>query len=229
MPSENASRDGKGVVDCATVDVPTMDGDTTQNAHQRTAANNEKEERTAAAVGSRGTPHHKTLQVDGISIVRQQLRARGISAAGTDIIMASWRPATDKQYRPHVNKWIQFCDRGHINPLNPAVTDIVNFLSDTFHRGVGYDSVNTRDSCGRLQSGKPPSCQQAPERGIQLETVETQVWRDLGRQACAAETENYGTVMQPSPKRTNIKTSDANGTHASSQSANITFVNAKEH
>ena len=84
----------------------------------------------------------ETHQVDGMSIVQQQLRARGISAAGMDIIMASWRPATEKQYRPHVNKWIQFCDREHINPLTPSVMDILNFLSDTFHRGVGYNSVS---------------------------------------------------------------------------------------
>lgn len=57
--------------------------------------------------------------------------------------MSSWRPATAKQYRTHVNSWLQFSDRGHIDPLNPTVTDIVNFLADTFHRGVGYEAVNT--------------------------------------------------------------------------------------
>ena len=57
--------------------------------------------------------------------------------------MASWRPATQKQYQTHVTRWIQFCDRGHINPLTPNLTDVIHFLSDTFHWGVAYDSVNT--------------------------------------------------------------------------------------
>ena len=78
-----------------------------------------------------------------LPLVREQLRERGVSSAGTDIIMASWRPATAKQYRPHIKRWLQFCGRKCINSFNPTVADIVNFLSDTFHRGVGYDSVNT--------------------------------------------------------------------------------------
>ena len=78
-----------------------------------------------------------------LPLVREQLRERGVSSASTDIIMASWRPATAKQYRPHIKRWLQFCGRKCINSFNPTVADTVNFLSDTFHRGVGYDSVNT--------------------------------------------------------------------------------------
>ena len=75
--------------------------------------------------------------------VGKKLREQGISTAGTNIIMASWKPGTEKQYRSHVKRWTQFCDQQDIDPLNPTVEDIVNFLSETFHRGVGYECVNT--------------------------------------------------------------------------------------
>ena len=80
-----------------------------------------------------------------------------MSLSGIDIIMASWRLATAKQYRPHVNRWLQFCNRWCISPINPTITDIVSFLSDTFHRGAGYESVNTArgvlSSLGIMEDG----------------------------------------------------------------------------
>lgn len=38
---------------------------------------------------------------------------------------------------------MQFCCRRDLDPLNPSVSHIINFLSETFHRGVGYDCINT--------------------------------------------------------------------------------------
>ncbi|XP_076036398.1 uncharacterized protein LOC143022180 [Oratosquilla oratoria] len=64
-------------------------------------------------------------------------------SAGTDLILASWKPGTSKQYRSHINRWAQFCHRRDINPTTPIVTDVINFLTETFHRGVGYNSINT--------------------------------------------------------------------------------------
>lgn len=75
--------------------------------------------------------------------VRETLRERGISAEGADIILASWKPGTAKQYRPHIRRWMQFCDRSDINPLDPTVSNIINFLTETFHRRVGYECLNT--------------------------------------------------------------------------------------
>lgn len=89
------------------------------------------------------TSNHETHKTGGLSSLRKQLRERGISEEGTDIIMASWKPGTKKQYRPHINRWKTFCCRRNLNPLNPSVTDIINFLSETFHRGVGFESINT--------------------------------------------------------------------------------------
>ena len=104
MASESMSRDGMGMVDCATVAIPTMDGDSAHVACQGTASDNKKEECTVSAMRSRGKPHPETHKIDGMSLIRQQLRDGGISTAGTDIIMTSWRPATAKQNRPHVTK-----------------------------------------------------------------------------------------------------------------------------
>ncbi|XP_076065157.1 uncharacterized protein LOC143039186 [Oratosquilla oratoria] len=63
-----------------------------------------------------------------------------------DIILASWKPGTGKQYRLHLKRWTQFCDRWNVNPFNPTVSNIINFLSETFDRNVGYETINTARS-----------------------------------------------------------------------------------
>lgn len=82
-----------------------------------------------------------THQVDGLSVIRQQLQEQGVSAVAMNVIIASRRLGTEQQYRPHINRWLQFVVDGTSIPLSP-VTDVLNFLSKTFHRGVGYESVN---------------------------------------------------------------------------------------
>lgn len=56
----------------------------------------------------------------------------------------SWHPG-DTQLRDNIEHMspdgYSFV-MGQINPLNPSFADIINFLSDTSHRGIGYDSVN---------------------------------------------------------------------------------------
>lgn len=91
----------------------------------------------------RRTPNYEEQQLVGLSAIRAQLGAQGISEKGTEIIMASWKTGTQKQYSPHIKRWTMFCNRGNINPLHPSVANILNFLALTFHRGVGYESVNT--------------------------------------------------------------------------------------
>ncbi|XP_042877619.1 uncharacterized protein LOC122256772 [Penaeus japonicus] len=57
--------------------------------------------------------------------------------------MASWKPGTGKQYRPHFKRWTQFCSRWEVDPFTPTVEQVINFLSETFYRGVGYECINT--------------------------------------------------------------------------------------
>ncbi|MPC72524.1 hypothetical protein E2C01_066834 [Portunus trituberculatus] len=97
-------------------------------------AHTEQEECAPASVLCRGAPDNEAHQFDGLLAVRTQLGARGVSEEGTEIIMASWKPGTERQYSPHIKRWSDFCSRGNINPLTFCLT---------FHRGVGYESINT--------------------------------------------------------------------------------------
>ncbi|MES9881878.1 MAG: tyrosine-type recombinase/integrase [Sedimenticola sp.] len=60
--------------------------------------------------------------------------------------MASWRPGTQKQYTTYIRKWIQYCGKRKINHLQANVSDVVDFLSELFHKGLSYSALNTARS-----------------------------------------------------------------------------------
>lgn len=111
VSAEGSGRKGKWMDGCATMDVPALDGNVSQHAHQGTSPHNEEEERVKAAPVLRGTSHHETHETDGLFIVREIMRERELAEAGTDLIMGSWKPGTEKQYRPHIKRWTQFCSQ----------------------------------------------------------------------------------------------------------------------
>lgn len=143
MSTEVTGGKGQRMDYSSTLAITTVDGRAPSDASRGPSGHSEQEECATASVNCRGAPNNETHKVDGLSVIRTQLGARGISKEGTEIIMASWRPATERQYNTHIQRWTQFCCRENINPLASSVAAILNFLTHNFHRGVGYDSINT--------------------------------------------------------------------------------------
>ena len=46
----------------------------------------------------------------------------------TDILLASWRKGTKKQYATYVKKWMAFCRERQINCYSPPLRDALQFL-----------------------------------------------------------------------------------------------------
>lgn len=94
MSAKGTSGTGKSMAVGTTVAVPTMEGGTTPFTRQGTSGYNEEEECAHSNILQRGSPHHVTYQVNGSSSVWENLQEHGISHAGKDLIMASWRSET---------------------------------------------------------------------------------------------------------------------------------------
>jgi len=60
--------------------------------------------------------------------------------------MASWRESTKKQYLPYINKWISFCTRNKTPLYAPSVGNVLDYLTELFHAGLGYSAINTARS-----------------------------------------------------------------------------------
>ena len=83
---------------------------------------------------------------DSMSIIRNCLQLQGISARAQEIILASWRSGTKKQYKVYLNSWISFCKRKNFSPLAPKLSQVLEFLTTLFDSGLGYSGMNTARS-----------------------------------------------------------------------------------
>jgi hypothetical protein len=57
-----------------------------------------------------------------LSLIRQQLTEQGLSVETVNIIMASWRQTTGKQYQCYLLKWVGFCQENQIKIENASTT-----------------------------------------------------------------------------------------------------------
>ena len=51
----------------------------------------------------------------GMSSVRSRLSDQGISDQASELIMSSWRPATQKLYNVYISRWIEYAKANNIS------------------------------------------------------------------------------------------------------------------
>ena len=71
------------------------------------------------------------------------LERRGIRRDIINIISASWRKSTKKQYSVYIKKWRRFCEKKKVNHMYSDVNDVLEFLSELYHtEKAGYSVIN---------------------------------------------------------------------------------------
>ena len=75
--------------------------------------------------------------------IRQDLLAKGLSGQASNIVLAAQRTSTQNQYRSCWSKWVGWCDKQQINPFQPSIAKVVDFLSDLFQASLQYSTLNT--------------------------------------------------------------------------------------
>ena len=83
-----------------------------------------------------------------LSLIRENLEYQNLSSSTKEIIMASWRKGTQKQYKSYLFRWEDYCNREQISPDNPGLSKALEFLRELFESGVGYSGINTARSFG---------------------------------------------------------------------------------
>lgn len=64
-----------------------------------------------------------------------------------DVLTASWRSTTRKQYQVYWKKWTDFCKNKKISHLHPSVNSVLSFLSELFHNDkASYSTLNAARS-----------------------------------------------------------------------------------
>ena len=88
----------------------------------------------------------KSNAIDGMQGLREAIKQRGISGKAAEIILCSWSESTHKQYEPHIKRWTTFCDQREINPFDPSVTSLLDFLIELHEKRLAYSTLNTARS-----------------------------------------------------------------------------------
>lgn len=71
---------------------------------------------------------------------------QGLSDVATDLVMASWRPATHKSYNNYISKWIVYANANSISVHFPNISQVVNFLAHLFQSGLSFSTINSARS-----------------------------------------------------------------------------------
>ena len=101
------------------------------------------EERPAqASVAQPTTSTSQEPGPSGMSCVREYFRRMQIPADVTQVLMASWRKGTQKQYATYLQKWEAFSSERQVDYLAPSL----NFLFTLQKKGRSYSTLNTARS-----------------------------------------------------------------------------------
>ena len=63
-----------------------------------------------------------------------------------DLIIQAWRQSTKKQYECYLRKLLKFSGSREIDPLQPSITVVIEFLYDLYRSGVQYSGIGTARS-----------------------------------------------------------------------------------
>ena len=104
----------------------------------------ERDESANTPVGSADSQHAGSFEVDGLPSIRRYYQMQGFPEHITDVLVNSWRPATQKQYTVYIKKWAIFCGARKIAPFSPDLNNVLEFLYTLLN--LSYSSLNTARS-----------------------------------------------------------------------------------
>lgn len=124
----------------------------------------EKTTTDTAIQNSRAASIGRQNEVDGMPLIRQRFQEYGLSQQAQDIMLASWREKTRKQYGVYIRKWVEFASRRNCSSTHPNVAQLIDFLTEQYQSGIGYSALSTARSAlsaiitlpGQVQVGDHP-------------------------------------------------------------------------
>ena len=79
-------------------------------------------------------------------LVREHLQKLVLSPDTIDILMASWRKSTRKQYATYLSRWVTYCKNKQLDVTHATINDGLDFLTLLYKHRVGYSAINTARS-----------------------------------------------------------------------------------
>ena len=109
----------------------------------KTSSNTQK---IVSAKQPRNNSQTTETEAEGISRIREVMQGRGIQGESACLIIQAWRQSTKKQYKCYLRKWLKFSGSQEIDPLQPSINVVIEFLYDLYKSGVRYSGIGTARS-----------------------------------------------------------------------------------
>ncbi len=81
-----------------------------------------------------------------MSLVREKYLRQGLSNKVVDFLVLAWRLGTRRQYECYLKKWIHKCTVDNVDPLDPTINYVLEFLLDGYSQGLCYSTLGTMRS-----------------------------------------------------------------------------------
>jgi len=91
-------------------------------------------------------PLQKQLQLMVCKLSGTSFQHKHVSDKAAEIILKSWSVGTQKQYKPYITQWIDFCSKRESDPYDPPLTAVLDFLVTLHDKGLSYTTTNTAQS-----------------------------------------------------------------------------------
>lgn len=114
------------------------------NRQSNRFANNEKSINTSKFREGASTSQQTCF--NGMSSVRKYYENRNFSKNTTNIILASWRDSTKKQYSTYIRKWLRFCSEKQVDTFQSTLNKCLDFLTLLYEDGLSYSAINSARS-----------------------------------------------------------------------------------
>ena len=96
------------------------------------------------------------LKLIGLSSVRQHYENQGLSEHVTNVLLDSWKPATQQQYAVYFKKWNLFCRAWTIPSHSPTLSHVLEFLYTQLHlSSSSLNSARSALSCFLIINNNP--------------------------------------------------------------------------
>ena len=82
-------------------------------------------------------------ETGGFSLIREVLQGRGMQSESASLIIQAWRQSTKKQYECYLRKWLKISSSPEIDPLQPLINVVLEFLYNLYKSGVQFCGIWT--------------------------------------------------------------------------------------
>ena len=114
---------------------------TSQSADSKACQTSMQSGSSVSESGGGVTSRTRDVELDGMDVVDRHLSTKGFSSKTRQLLSASWRKGTKRDYNCKFRQFGSWCDSQKVDPLSPSLVDCAHFVTFLFEKGLKYKTI----------------------------------------------------------------------------------------